>query len=570
MSARAWALPHGLRSFRSQVALGFGGLAVAVAVTLSLLLGSMFAEKSERDEAADLRSIANNAAKTLSDGLTLRSRQIETLANSASLWSDGLRADRVAQMLARSHTLTPHAAWIGVVSPDGVVQTATERMLVGVNVSERPWFQEGKQKTHVGDVHPAKLLAAMLPKGSDGGPQRFVDFSSPILRDGQLIGVIGMHGSWDWARSVVESLLPEDARERGLEVYVLSRDGQVIYASQHAERSPQATMTAPAASAASGIAFTRDANGAEYMASVSKVKARASPVDLGWSVVAREPSSVARAVAREGAKRALWFGLIASLAACVLGWVMAERLTRPLREIVSAAKRVEDGEREAGIPRLSGSSELTQLSTALAGMTAKLMNANVELESRVRARTAELEQANAELDRQARVDPLTGVLNRRGMEERFQHALASARRRNTPLSVLMVDIDHFKKVNDTFGHDAGDVALTTLAKTLTQRLRETDVIARLGGEEFVAILPDTDAAQARWVADALVERVAEEAIELVGRITISCGVAQVQMRVDDAQSVLRRADEALYRAKDEGRNRARFADTSIELGATTL
>ena len=571
MSARAWSLPHGLRSFRSQVALGFGGLAVAVAVSLSLMLGSMFADKSERDEAADLRAIANNAAKVLSEGLSLRSRQIESLANSASLWGDGLKSDRVVQMLARSHSLTAHSAWIGVVSPDGVVQTATDRMLLGVNVGERPWFQEGRQMTHVGDVHPAKLLAALLPKGSDGGPQRFVDFSSPITRDGQLIGVIGMHGSWDWARSVVESLLPEDAQARGLEVFVLNRDGQVIYASRRAERSHDTTMTAPAASAASGgISFTHDPNGAEYLSSAAKVKALRVSADLGWSVVAREPASIARAAAHDGVKRSLMLGLLASLVACALGWVMAERLTRPLREIVAAAKRVEDGERDAGIPQLRGSSEVTQLSAALAGMTAKLVNANVELESRVRERTAELERANAELDRQARVDPLTSVLNRRGMEERFQHALASARRRNAPLSVLMVDIDHFKRVNDSFGHDAGDVALRSLAAIMLRRLRETDVVARLGGEEFVAILPDTDAAQARCVADALVACVGQETVEPVGCITISCGVAQVQMRSDDAQSVLRRADEALYRAKGEGRNRASFADTSIELGQATL
>ena len=214
---------------------------------------------------------------------------------------------------------------------------------------------------------------------------------------------------------------------------------------------------------------------------------------------------------------------------------------------------------------LSGGSEAAQLSTALGGMMKRLVRANLELEQRVAERTAELELANAELDRQARTDPLTGLLNRRGMEERFRPALLSARRRQAALSVLLVDIDHFKRVNDTHGHDAGDQALCTLAQAMTLRLRESDIVARHGGEEFVVILPDTDARQARVVADELVASISQLPLAIVGAITISCGVSQVRLANDTVDSVLQRADEALYRAKNEGRNRTSFADTSLEL-----
>ncbi len=110
-----------LRSFRTQVALGFGGLAAVLAVTLSLVLGSMFARKSEADESAVLRTIARNASKALADGLTSRTREIELLAASTTLWKDGLGAERVIQTISRTQALTPYSAWIGVVSPDGVV-----------------------------------------------------------------------------------------------------------------------------------------------------------------------------------------------------------------------------------------------------------------------------------------------------------------------------------------------------------------------------------------------------------------------------------------------------------------
>jgi diguanylate cyclase (GGDEF)-like protein len=561
--------PFRFRSFRSQVALGFGGLAAVVAITLSVTFGSMFSEKSERDEATDLRQVAHSAAKALSDGLAQRSRSVEALAKSDTLWNDGLASDRVAQTLARTHALTPHSAWIGVTSPEGVVRSATDNKLVGVNVSERPWFQEGRTGIHVGDLHAAKLLARLLPPGFDGEPQRFVDFSSPIVVNGKLIGVLGMHGSWDWARSVVESLLPDDARARRLEVFVLNRDGQVIYASEGAAGMLNARMHLDRAadSASAAPSFMRDDDGRKFLVASTRVLAASVPLDLGWTVAAREPSEIALAAAQEGVKRSLFIGFLSALAACALGWFMAERLTRPLRDIAAAARAVKDGHAGAAIPTTTGSTEILQLSAALADMTAKLVDSNLKLESRVKERTAELEAANIELDRQARVDPLTGLLNRRGMEEQFRFALASSIRRRSPLSVLIVDIDHFKRVNDTHGHDTGDTVLQAVGAALQQRLRQSDVVSRLGGEEFVALLPDTDAAQARCVAQQLVEAVSHQHFDVVDQITISCGVAQVRAGIDTAETAMKRADEALYRAKGEGRNRASFADTTIELSA---
>lgn len=554
-------LRHLLRSFRTQVALGFGGLAAVLVVTLSLALGSMFAQKSEADESAVLRTIAKNAAKALSDGLTSRTREIELLAASPSLWQDGLAADRVVQTISRTQALTPYSAWIGVVSPDGVVQMSTGKMLIGANVSERPWFQEGLRGTHVGDVHPAKLLASLLPKGSDGGPQRFVDFASPIRRNGELVGVLGMHGSWEWTRSVVESLFPEDAIARRLEVLVLDASDRVIYASD-ANLDQAATLSLSGVNPKAPVKYAREASGGEFLvasAAVGATDAVAGKIGLGWTVVAREPAEVARAAAREGVRKALTLGMFAAALAFLLGWLLAQRLTRPLRQIASVAKAIGTGRLDVGMPTMAGSSEVKQLSLALAGMTARLVSANAELEARVKERTSALEIANAQLDRQARFDALTGLLNRHGMEERLQQTLPATHPDAMPLGIVMVDIDHFKKINDRFGHATGDAALRAVAGVLRTHLRKSDIAARLGGEEFVLMMPGASAAEAMRMAVTLVELVANTAFETVGRITVSCGVSQMTRDDQSVDMALRRADKALYEAKAAGRNRAQLS-----------
>ena len=544
------------RSFRTQVALGFGGLAAVLAVTLSLVLGSMFARKSEADESAVLRTIARNASKALADGLTSRTREIELLADSSTLWKDGLGAERVIQTISRTQALTPYSAWIGVVSPDGVVQASTGKLLLGANVSERPWFQEGLLGTHVGDVHAAKLLAALLPRGSDGGPQRFVDFAAPIRRDGQLIGVLGMHGSWEWTRSVVESLFPDDALARRLEVFVLDAKDHVIYASDAGFDRSADLGVQPSTTGGSGVKFARESTGGEFLMATASVGATDGKIDLGWTVVAREPADVARAAARDGVRKALMLGLLCAGLAFVLGWLLAQRLTRPLRQIASVARDIGAGRLDTGIPTNAGSSEVKQLSLALAGMTAKLVSANAELEQRVKERTAALETANAELDRQARFDALTGLLNRHGMEERLQQVLAVSNPDTAPLGIVMIDIDHFKSVNDRFGHATGDLVLKAVAGLMKARLRKSDIAARLGGEEFVLMLPGANAAEAMQAATELVRLVGDAFIDPVGHITISCGVSQMLRDEESVASALRRADKALYAAKSLGRNRA--------------
>ena len=156
-------------------------------------------------------------------------------------------------------------------------------------------------------------------------------------------------------------------------------------------------------------------------------------------------------------------------------------------------------------------------------------------------------------------DPLTGLYNRRYMETHVGTLVDQAAARNKPLSVLVLDIDYFKSINDTYGHDAGDDVLQDFAIRIRKSIRGIDLACRYGGEEFVVVMPETDMAVATMVAERLRRRIAGEpfAIQKGARtieVTISIGIAALGPN-DDAAAVIKRADQALYRAKRDGRNR---------------
>ena len=182
--------------------------------------------------------------------------------------------------------------------------------------------------------------------------------------------------------------------------------------------------------------------------------------------------------------------------------------------------------------------------------------ASVLLVDNLLASRRKLRRANEDLDRLARIDSLTGLYNRRQAQAALEAALATAHRHGQPLSVLMIDVDHFKQVNDIHGHQVGDEVLCCVARTVSSALRAEDTVGRWGGEEFLALLPSTGSAGAHEVAQRLGAAVAS-APALVGgeAIPISVSVGAATLRDGQGESLVADADEAMYAAKQAGRNR---------------
>jgi len=176
----------------------------------------------------------------------------------------------------------------------------------------------------------------------------------------------------------------------------------------------------------------------------------------------------------------------------------------------------------------------------------------------------ELRRRNDELDQMSRVDALTGLFNRRHLEEHLARLAEDARRSGTPLAVVVIDVDHFKRVNDTYGHGGGDVVLRRVADCLRGATRGDEIVGRWGGEEFLVVLPHTAADEAATAAERVRAAVAREVITLDGErvsVTISAGCAAGPRH--DVATLVDLADAALYRAKQEGRNRVEVAPDQL-------
>lgn len=177
-----------------------------------------------------------------------------------------------------------------------------------------------------------------------------------------------------------------------------------------------------------------------------------------------------------------------------------------------------------------------------------------EMQNRLAEAHAELALKNRELEILSTVDPLTGVYNRLKLDEIFQREVARSARYGNPLCVILVDIDDFKSVNDTYGHQVGDRVLVEIAKVLGERIRKSDTLGRWGGEEFVVICPETEEEGSAALAESLRYALESRNLPVVGCQTASFGVTMHRPE-DTVDRMLARADEALYKAKEAGRNR---------------
>jgi diguanylate cyclase (GGDEF)-like protein len=256
--------------------------------------------------------------------------------------------------------------------------------------------------------------------------------------------------------------------------------------------------------------------------------------------------------------------------AIVVTLLLTRKLVAPIRQLMRAARAVGAGKLDVYVPAKS-SDELGLLTHTFNHMTQRLAESQAEvatyqrtLEEKVALRTKELEIATAQAYKLAQHDILTGLPNRALLNQRLRQIVAQASRDGHQVACLFLDFDHFKRINDTLGHDAGDQLLQAVAQRLTSAVRESDTVARLGGDEFVVILPGLDPAHAAFEVMNVLTRVRESFLapfrlaDQAPTLTCSIGVSVYPVDATDPNGLIKQADTAMYAAKDAGRNAYRF------------
>lgn len=548
-----------LGGFRVRLTLWFGGLTLLTLLSAGVYVGRMATQQLAAASGEALHSTAQSAADLLGANLREREQEIVLMSQSPEFTGGRLNQTEVLRTLERRQALHGEYAWLGVADAAGVVRQATGGMLVQQSVQQRPWFQAASRGVYTGDIHEAVLLAKLLPGNPSGEPLRFIDFAAPIRSpDGRLLGVLGSHAHWNWVTQTVESAVRHQGRRPELEVLILNRAGDVLYP----ERLVGALRLPQRIGGERDYDVVRWPDGQDYLSSEVAVAARTA-TDLGWRIVVRLPMQIALQPVIALRQQLLVLGLVAALLFAFVAYRLASRMSYPIERLVQAVRRVERREGEPDFPQERDVLEVAQLSQSIQSMTRSLLakereleRVNASLEATVAQRTEALTRANEELARLATRDALTGLYNRRRFDERLDECFQTFRRTSRPFALLSIDADHFKRVNDTHGHPAGDEVLRQLAQLLSEQVRAADFVARYGGEEFVVLLPETSkVVDAQTVAEKIRVAVEAAAFPGVGQVTISVGLSLSDASDADASAVMRRADDALYQAKAAGRNR---------------
>jgi diguanylate cyclase (GGDEF)-like protein len=517
----------GLRSVRTTI------LTLAMLATLipSLATGWISYTQNRRAIEAKLNEqlAASSSQSSREVGLWLKERlyDLRVVASSYEVTENlgGAGSRRVRDYLVSVNERLPDFNDLTVLTPDRRVIAFTGR---GQEELRLPgdWLRKVRDGDPVlGD-----------PQRADSGSAATMQVAVPSFSvTGRLVGVVVARLNLEGIEPPLSVLIASP----GSRILVARPDGRsIVHIGGTSDSLPEATLRALEAADGASVAFVAP-DGVDVLGVLAQVPG------VDWMTIAATPASTAYADIRRLRNTTILLVLGLLLVVGSLAYGLGLLVVLPLERLSRAADQVARGDLDVEVP-VSGGGEVSQLTNVFNDMVGRLRD----------GRTA--------LERLSVTDDLTGLANRRHLDTELARELERHRRHNRQFAILMLDVDKFKVLNDTYGHPAGDAVLRELAKVLKDCTRRGDTAARFGGEEFMLILPETPAAGALHLAENIRASVEERSVAIEGgkevRATVSIGLARFPDHGKTAEELIAAADGALYRSKQAGRNRITSAD----------
>lgn len=355
--------------------------------------------------------------------------------------------------------------------------------------------------------------------------------STPVVSEqGEYLGYIG--GTiYLRQKSILNELLGEHYYRDGSYIAVLDNERRILYhpdANRVGEVVKPRPLTEAPKNSANGSLMVTNLAGKAMLAGYAVVPSS------GWEIVTQRPTDATLKPLEGLMYKVLRHLTPLAIVTLLIVWLFSRLIARPLWLLARSANEMDKPDVSSNIREIpSWYFESTQLKRAL------LIGISL------------LQKKIGKLKFETQTDPMTGLFNRRGLAMTLESVVQLRQR----FSAITLDIDHFKAINDSYGHDIGDEVIKSLAEQIRHSARESDILCRVGGEEFLVLLPGTPLAEAGMIAERLRQNVETLMLPGIQPITISLGVAYWNQQQGEPDKALKRADEALYRAKKEGRNR---------------
>ncbi|ANQ22022.1 diguanylate cyclase [Vibrio natriegens] len=430
--------------------------------------------------------------------------------------------DVLEEEVNRLRTQTDYFNSVLIVNAEGVIVSVSPETLQikGMRLSGKRFLQSlHSQAPKITDpfVSPAGnyLTSMSYPIFSEGGEYL-----------GYVAGTIYLE-----QKNILNTLLGQHSYKDGSYLYVVDQNHTLIYHPDKRRIGQEIVNNDAINAVVEGQKGQQDivnSLGIEMLAGYAPVN------QSGWGIVAQKPKNLTLSVLDDQMWTVFLETLPIGALTLLLIWVSSVFISKPLWQLASAVKNFEN--------HTSSDNDFTQIKPWY--FEASYLKRSFLSAMNIVSNTID------QLHLDTLTDAMTGLLNRRGLDK----AVESLREQNTPFSVLALDVDYFKKVNDTFGHDAGDTLLKSVASLIQDQARKGDVVCRSGGEEFIVFLTKTDLDQAFMVAERVRKSIESHEFDTVGNVTISVGISRWDGTNEPINAVLKNADDALYQAKHNGRN----------------